>query len=115
MLQDEHCAAFLTIAPLRPGHVLVVPRLEVDDWLDLPADLASHLMLVAQRLARAVKSVTSVDRVALVIAGFEVPHVHLHLLPADGMHDLDFARADPDPSPAALDDMQDTLIAALGA
>ncbi len=113
--QDERCAAFLTIAPIRPGHVLVVPRIEVDDWLDLDPALAAHLTVVAQRVGQAVRQVTGAGRVALIIAGFEVPHVHLHVLPADTMADLDFRRADADADPAALDLMRDRLLAALDA
>jgi len=114
VLSDDRCAALLTIAPVRPGHVLVVPRVEVDEWTDLDADLAAHLMVTAQRVGVAVKEVTGARRVALVVAGFEVPHVHLHVMPADDMADLDFGRADPAPDPAALDAMAARLRTALG-
>ena len=85
--------AFMTIQPIRPGHLLVVPRAEVDHWDDLPEATSAHLMLVAQRIARAQKAVYAPLRVGLMIAGIEVPHTHLHVLPIDEMGDLSFARA----------------------
>lgn len=115
VLRDERCAAFLTLAPLRPGHVLVVPVEEIDSWLDLPPDLAGHLVLVAQRVGRAVQAAFGSARVGLVVAGLEVPHAHLHVVPVDTMADLDFARADPAPDPAALDDAQARILARLPA
>lgn len=115
VLRDARCAAFLTVAPLRPGHVLVVPVEEIDSWLDLPPDLAGHLVLVAQQVGRAVQAAFGSARVGLVVAGLEVPHAHLHVVPVDTMADLDFARADPAPDPAALDDAQARILARLPA
>jgi diadenosine tetraphosphate (Ap4A) HIT family hydrolase len=91
--KDAEATAFLTIQPIREGHLLVVPRAEVDHWDDLPEPLAAHLMVVAQRIARALKTLYRPQRVGLVIAGLEVPHTHLHVIPIDGMGDLSFARA----------------------
>ncbi len=91
--RDEKCVAFMSINPLRTGHVLVVPKQEVDHWIDCPADLRDHLFDVAQTIASAVQQVWSPARVGLMIAGLEVPHLHLHLVPIDGVHDLDFANA----------------------
>lgn len=115
VLRDARCAAFLTVAPLRPGHVLVVPVEEIDSWLDLPPELAGHLVLVAQRVGRAVQAAFGSARVGLVVAGLEVPHAHLHVVPVDTLADLDFARADPAPEPAALDDAQARILARLPA
>ena len=92
--KDELCVVFLSIAPLRPGHALVVPRAEVEHWIDLPAVTAAHLMLVAQTIGKAQQAAFNPARVGLMIAGFEVPHVHVHVVPIDGMQDLDFASAD---------------------
>jgi len=113
--KDELCAVFLSIAPLRPGHALVVPRAEVDHWIDLPAETASHLMTVAQIVGKAQQAAFSPVRVGLMIAGFEVPHVHVHVVPVEGMRDLDFANADGKPDAAALDDAAKRLRAALRA
>ena len=113
--RDELCAVFLSIAPLRPGHALVVPRAEVDHWIDLPADTATHLMAVAQIIGKAQQAAFTPARIGLMIAGFEVPHVHVHVVPVEGMRDLDFANADPRPAAAALDDAAARLRAALRA
>lgn len=91
--RDSEAVAFLSINPLRPGHVLVVPRIEVDHWLDCPADLRSHLMGVAAELGRALQDAYRPAKVGLMIAGLEVPHLHIHVVPIDGVHDLDFSNA----------------------
>ena len=113
--RDELCAVFLSIAPLRPGHALVVPRAEVDHWIDLPADTAAHLMRVAQEIGKAQQAAFKPLRVGLMIAGFEVPHVHVHVVPTEGMADLDFANADSRASRDALDAAAEQLRAALRA
>ena len=113
--KDELCAAFLSIAPLRPGHTLVVPRAEVDHWIDLPTATATHLMAVAQAIGKAQQAAFEPSRVGLMIAGFEVPHVHVHVVPVMGMQDLDFANADGRAEPAALDAAADQLRASLRA
>lgn len=93
--RDSECVAFMSINPLRTGHALVVPRLEVDHWLDCPPDLRDHLFGVAQVIGMAIQEVYSPEKVGLMIAGLEVPHLHIHLVPIDGVHDLDFANAAP--------------------
>jgi histidine triad (HIT) family protein len=111
--RDERCVAFLSINPLRPGHTLVVPLEEVDHWLDLDPDLMNHLTGVAHTIGRAQMQVFRPARIGLMIAGLEVPHVHLHVVPVSDVHDLDFARADQDPSPEMLDRAQADLAAAI--
>lgn len=101
--EDEHCVAFLDVRPLAPGHCLVVPRAEVDQWTDLDVETATHLMAVAHVLGQAQKAVFAPARVGLMIAGFEVPHTHVHVIPIDSMSQLDFANATTDPDQAALD------------
>jgi histidine triad (HIT) family protein len=102
--RDDQCAAFLTIEPLRPGHTLVVPIAEVDDWLDLDPDLAAHLMMVAQRIGKAIDVVWKPTRVAMMIVGLEVPHVHIHITGIDSERDLDFSLVDRNASATSLDD-----------
>ncbi len=102
--KDEHAVAFLTINPVKPGHALVVPRREVDHWIDLEPDLAKHLMGVSQAVARAIQRCFSPTKVGSAVVGIEVPHVHIHLIPIDSIADLDFSKADPNPKPEALDD-----------
>ena len=91
--RDDKCVAFMSINPIRDGHVLVVPRREIDHWVDCPADLRDHLFGAAQEIAQAVQRVWSPEKVGLMIAGLEVPHLHLHVLPIDGLGDLSFANA----------------------
>ncbi len=102
--RDPDCVAFLSINPLRPGHTLVVPRLEVDDWLDLDPVLASKVFDVSRRVARGVAKAFPCKKVGVIVAGLEVPHVHVHLVPITGLHDLDFERQDRNPDPHALDE-----------
>ena len=90
---DEHCVAFLSINPVTAGHALVVPRLEVDQWTDLDPGLAGHCFVVAQKIGRAQQRAFSVPRIGLEIAGFEVPHCHLHVLPIRGEEDLHLSRS----------------------
>jgi histidine triad (HIT) family protein len=111
--RDDRCVAFLSINPLRHGHVLVVPIEEVDHWLDLDPGLNAHLVSVSQRIGQAQMAAFSPTRIGLMIAGLEVPHVHLHLVPIDGVHDMDFANAARDPDPAAMDAARDAIVAAL--
>ncbi|HEX5694879.1 MAG TPA: HIT family protein [Acidimicrobiia bacterium] len=91
--KDDECVAFMSINPLRRGHTLVVPREEVNHWFDCPPDLMSHLAQVCQQIGKAQQQAFQPTRVGLMIAGLEVPHLHLHLVPIDGVHDLDFANA----------------------
>ncbi len=93
--RDERCAAFLSINPLAAGHTLVVPIAEVDHWLDVPADLQTHLFDVSRRIGEAQMRAFEPDRIGLVIAGFEVPHCHIHVCPVNSMADMNFARALP--------------------
>lgn len=113
--RDDVCVAFLSIAPLRPGHTLVVPIEEVDHWLDLDAETAAHLLLVAQAVGRAQQEAFHPARVGLIIAGMEVPHCHLHVVPIDREADLHFANADSSVPPEALDAAADALRSALEA
>ncbi len=91
--RDDHCVAFMSTNPLRAGHVLVVPRDEIDHWIDCPPDLRDHLLGVAQTISTALHEIHQSEKVGLMIAGLEVPHLHIHLVPIDGVHDLDFANA----------------------
>lgn len=111
--QDERCVAFLSIEPLGPGHTLVVPREEYDHWIDLPEDLAAHLMVVSWRIGRAVDAVWRPRRVGQMIQGFEVPHTHVHVWPANSVEQFQFANADRHPDPAAMDEAAERIRAAL--
>ncbi|HEV7899786.1 MAG TPA: HIT family protein [Planosporangium sp.] len=110
---DDRVVAFLTIAPITAGHTLVVPRQEVDDWTVIEPDLLSHLMIVSGKIGAAVRRAFDAPRAGLVVAGFEVPHAHVHVFPAWGLADFDFARADSGVPAAELDDARDRVAAAL--
>ena len=88
--RDEVCVAFLSIGPLRPGHVLVVPHVEIDHWLDLDPDINAHLMRVAQVIGTAQMQAFRPTRIGMIIAGMEVPHTHLHVIPIRTEADLSF-------------------------
>ncbi|HEY8527042.1 MAG TPA: HIT family protein [Acidimicrobiales bacterium] len=111
--RDDRAVVFLTIAPMNPGHALVVPIEEVDHWIDLEPDLAAHVMTVAREVGRAQQAAFKPARIGMLIAGLEVPHCHLHVVPIQSESDLSFARADHSPDPAALDDAAERLRAAL--
>ena len=113
--RDATCVAMIDIRPLNRGHVLVIPVTEVDQWTDLPAEVVTHCTGVAHAVGRAQMAVLSPTRIGLMVAGFEVPHTHLHVVPLEGMNNLDFAQADPDPDPADLDAVADMLRDALRA
>jgi histidine triad (HIT) family protein len=100
--KDDKCVAFLSDRPLRPGHVLVVPRQEVDHWLDIDADLLTHLAVTAQTIGKAQMAAFRPARIGLVLAGLEVPHLHFHVVPISGLEDLDFANQDPNPDPVTM-------------
>lgn len=91
--RDEKAVAFLSINPIRPGHTLVVPVEEVSHWVDLDEETNAHLMKMAHRVAKAQMKVFSPERVGMIIAGFEVPHTHLHVVPIDSEGQLSFAHA----------------------
>jgi histidine triad (HIT) family protein len=93
--EDSKCFAFLDIRPINRGHTLVVPIQEIDMWTDLPEETASHCMKVARKIGKAQMEAYKPKRVGLMIAGFEVSHVHLHVIPINDMSHLDFANANP--------------------
>ena len=100
---DDVCVAFATIAPITAGHALVVPRAEVESYTDAPDELVAHLAVVAKTIGRAQQIAFDAPRAALLVAGFEVPHLHVHVLPAWGEAALSFANANPDVPPETLD------------
>ena len=110
---DEHAIAILASKPLAPGHTLVVPRAEVDHWIDLEPALLQHLMKVAQEVGKAIQHAFRPTKVGVVIGGIEVRHVHVHVSPINSLRELDFANQDPNPDPAVLDDAAARIRAAL--
>jgi histidine triad (HIT) family protein len=111
--RDASAVAFLSIEPMRPGHVLVVPREEVDHWIDLDPALAGHLFVVAQEIGKAQRLEWNPMRVGVMIVGEEVPHAHLHVVPINSPGELSFAGVDRSPAPEALDDAAERIRARL--
>jgi diadenosine tetraphosphate (Ap4A) HIT family hydrolase len=112
--RDDGVVAFLTIAPLKPGHTLVVPVQEVEHWIDLPPDLTQHVFAVAQRIGIAINDVYRPAKVGMIIAGLEVPHVHIHLVPTWEVGDLNFEKQERNPDPAMMDEAMRRIRAAVG-
>lgn len=110
--QDEVCVAFLDIQPLTPGHVLVVPRTEIDHWLDLPAATLAHVTDVATLIGRAQMATFAPQRIGVIVQGFEVPHAHVHVFPANTAGDFELSRR-ASREPGLLAEDADRLRAAL--
>jgi histidine triad (HIT) family protein len=111
--RDERVVAFLSIEPMMPGHTLVVPRDEVDHWIDLDPDLAARLFVVAQHVGQAQRLEWNPARVGVMIVGEEVPHTHLHVVPINSPNELSFAHIDRNASPEALDGAAERIRARL--
>jgi len=111
--KDPDVVAFLSIGPLTDGHTLVVPRREVDSWTDAEPELVARVAEVARIIGRAQVRAFGSERAGLMVAGFEVPHLHAHVWPTNSLADFDLSRADSDPDPARLDANADLLRSAL--
>ena len=111
--QDDDVVAFLSINPITTGHTLVVPRQEVDHWIDLDADLGARCSEVALVVGQGIQKAFDPPRVGQMIAGFEVPHTHIHVLAVNDLGDLSFAKAASDPDPAEMDDALERIRSAL--
>jgi histidine triad (HIT) family protein len=96
--QDEVCFAIMTIQPIRAGHVILIPKQEINHWDEVPPTTAAHLMQVGQHIAKGIKAVIPCKRVGVMIVGLEVPHTHIHLIPADSPADFDFKHSKPLPA-----------------
>lgn len=111
--EDDEIVAFLTIAPITQGHTLVVPREEIDHWQNVDPPVFARVMEVAQLIGKAVVRAYPAERAGMIIAGLEVPHLHVHVFPAYNLSDFGFANADQNPSPESLDEAQAKIKAAL--
>ena len=90
--EDDKFFAFLDIFPLRKGHVLVVPKKEIDKIFDLPAETLSQMLVFAQPIAKAIEKAFDCNRCGITVIGLEVPHAHMHLLPINTSNDLNFTQ-----------------------
>lgn len=92
IFEDEHYFAFLDINPLAKGHTLVIPKIEVDNIFDLEPQVLAGLHIFAQKIAKGLKKVIECNRIGLTVIGIEVPHAHIHLIPINGIMDMDFSK-----------------------
>jgi diadenosine tetraphosphate (Ap4A) HIT family hydrolase len=113
--RDERCVAFMSINPIATGHVLVVPVDEIDHWLDAPAELVAHLFEVTRLIGLAQHEAFRCERVGVIIAGYEVPHTHVHVIPTNSMADVSFANAAPSVDPDELERAAERIRQALRA
>jgi diadenosine tetraphosphate (Ap4A) HIT family hydrolase len=111
--EDDEIVAFLTIEPMTQGHTLVVPRAEIDNWQDIDPAVFGRVMKVSQLIGQAVCAAFGAQRAGMIIAGLEVPHLHVHVFPAYNLTDFGFANVDRNPSAESLDEAQAKIKAAL--
>jgi histidine triad (HIT) family protein len=110
IFENDKFYAFLDIFPLREGHVLVVPKIEVDNLFDLPKEYLIEMLVFARPIAKAIERSFSCNRCGLAVVGLEVPHAHLHLVPIDNSDDLNFTRGKIRVSPGQLKAAQEKII-----
>ncbi|HOW58242.1 MAG TPA: HIT family protein [Candidatus Omnitrophota bacterium] len=93
ILENDRYLAFLDIRPVNPGHTLVIPKQEIDYLFDMNDELLKGLIVFSKKVARAIHKTVPCKKVGVMVAGIEVPHAHVHLIPINGVSDLNFARA----------------------
>lgn len=111
--RDDRCVAFMSINPLAHGHVLVVPIDEVDHWIDAAPELTAHLFEVTRIVGEAQLTAFAPNRIGVIIAGYEVPHTHVHVIPTNDMSELSFANAAASVDPGDLDRAAEAIREAL--
>jgi histidine triad (HIT) family protein len=113
IMENEKFFAFLDIFPLREGHVLVVPKTEVDKLFDLPDEYLGEMLLFAKPIAHAIEKAFKCDRCGISVIGLEVPHAHIHLIPINSSNDLNFTQSKPKASEESLKRAQEKILAHL--
>ncbi len=111
--ENEKFFAFLDIFPLRPGHVLVVPKKEIDNLFDLPAEYLAEMLLFARPIAKAIEKAFRCNRCGMSVIGLEVPHAHIHLVPINSSQDLNFTQHKGRASEESLKKVQEKILAEL--
>ena len=111
--EDEMFFAFLDIAPLREGHTLVIPKIETDKFFDVPDNYLARILLFSKPIAQAIEKAFNCNRCGLTVIGLEVPHAHLHLVPIDTIHDMDFKKHKLKPSQEELKAAQQQILSNL--
>jgi histidine triad (HIT) family protein len=92
VLESDKFLAFLDIMPLKKGHVLVIPKMEVDYIFNLDDDLLGEMMVFAKKVANKIERVFPCNRIGVTVIGLEVPHAHIHLIPIDKLDDMNFTK-----------------------
>ena len=90
--EDDRFIAFLDVFPIKIGHTLVVPKVQIDYLFDLDDSLLSDLMIFAKKVSQKMQSAISCERIGIAVIGLEVPHAHIHLVPLDTVGDIDFSQ-----------------------
>lgn len=111
--RDDKCAAFMSINPIADGHVLVVPVSEIDHWIDMSHDLSQHLFSVSHTLSRALMKAFPCARIGMMIAGYEINHCHIHLIPTTSISDFNFVNAATSVERELLEEHAAKIVAAL--
>ena len=111
--ENEKFYAFLDIFPLRPGHVLVVPKQETDKLFDLSDEYLSEMLVFAKPIAHAIEKAFKCNRCGISVIGLEVPHAHMHLVPINSSNDLNFTQSKPKASDEKLKEAQEKILAAM--
>lgn len=107
--ENEEFYAFLDISPLSIGHTLVVPKVEVDYIFDVEDDSLGRMMVFSKQIAKAIELVVSCNRIGVTVMGLEVPHAHIHLIPINGMDDMNFANSKLKLTPQEFEDVADNI------
>jgi histidine triad (HIT) family protein len=111
--ENEKFFAFLDIFPLREGHVLIVPKKEIDNLFDLPVEYLQEMLVFAQPIAKAIEKAFDCNRCGISVIGLEVPHAHIHLIPINSANDLNFTQSKPQAAPEKLKIVQEKILNAL--
>ncbi len=111
--ENEKFFAFLDIFPLREGHVLVVPKTEIDKFFDLPDEFLSEMLLFAKPIAKAIERSFNCNRCGIEVVGLEVPHAHMHLIPINSANDLNFTKDKLKMTPEQMKKVQETILSNL--
>ena len=110
--ETDNCLAFLDVNPVQKGHVLCIPKREIDYIFDLDEELYTELTLFARRVAKGIKQVVPCRKVGVAVIGLDVPHTHIHLIPLQEVHDLDFrhhVKMEPEEMQALADEIRKAL------
>lgn len=111
--EDDQFYAFLDINPLAAGHTLVIPKEETDYIFDLNPEMLAALMQFAQKVAKGMDQVISCERIGVVVIGLEVPHAHIHLVPINGVYDIDFSKPRVELSKAEFQEIAENIAEAI--